>query len=78
MKEKLATVRTRAKKMGRPAGRTHPSKRTGGVRVGFPIRGPIQTDRFGPLQTLKWVDPLEMPLALELYPHRPGLVEERL
>jgi hypothetical protein len=61
MREKLATVRTRAKKMGRPAGCTHLPKWTGAVRAGFAVRGLTQTDPFGPLQTPKWVGPLEMP-----------------
>jgi hypothetical protein len=42
-------------------------KRTGAVRVGFDVRGPTQTDRFGPLRAPKWVGPLEMPLELECF-----------
>jgi hypothetical protein len=36
-------------------------QQTSAVRTGFGVRGPIQTDQFGPLRTPKWVGPLEMP-----------------
>jgi hypothetical protein len=49
--------------MGRPAGRTHLPKWIGTVRAGFAFRDPTQTNRFRPLWTPKWVDPLEMPLC---------------
>jgi hypothetical protein len=45
------------KKLHRPIGLspTHPDRHV------FCVRGPTQTDRFGPFRTPKWVGPLEMP-----------------
>jgi hypothetical protein len=36
--------------------------------MGFPIRGPTQTDRIVPIRTPKWVGPVEMPLKPETRP----------
>jgi hypothetical protein len=44
----------RAKKKSRPL--PHPS----GQAI-FSVRGPTQTDQFRPIQTSKWIDPVEMP-----------------